>query len=74
MSINMNNVDKTNTCRLNMKVSNRNIIIVFQYHRAVLTTRDASIITIFPAGNDIDLKHRLMIIIFNIFSSFNKLT
>ncbi len=41
-------------------------------YRAVLATRDAHIITIFPAGNDIDLKHRPMIIIFNIF--FNKLT
>ncbi len=37
------------------------------YIRAVLATRDARIIAIFPAGNDIDLKHRLTIIIFKIF-------
>ncbi len=38
--------------------------------RAVLANHDAHIITIFPAGNDIDLKHRLTIIIFNIFFKF----
>ncbi len=37
---------------------------------AVLATRDARIIVIFPAGNDINLKHRLTIIIFNIFFKF----
>ncbi len=42
--------------------------------RAEFTTCDARIIAIFLAGNNIDLKHRLTIIIFNIFSSFNKLT
>ncbi len=36
--------------------------------RAVLPPRDARIITIFPTGNDIDLKHRLTI--FNIFFKF----
>ncbi len=40
------------------------------YSRAVLATRDVGIIAIFPAGNDIDLKHRLTIIIFNIFFKF----
>ncbi len=40
------------------------------YIKAVLATRDDSIITIFPAGNDIDLKHILMIMIFNIFFKF----
>ncbi len=38
--------------------------------RAVFATRDARIIALFPAGNDIDLKHRLTIIIFNIFFKF----
>ncbi len=37
---------------------------------AVITTRDAPEITIFPAGNDIDLKHRITIVIFNIFFKF----
>ncbi len=44
-----------------------NIVII---RRAVLATHHAQIIAIFPAGNDIDLKHRLMIIIFNIFFKF----
>ncbi len=41
---------------------------------AVLTTHVTHIITIFPAGNDIDLKHSLTIINSTYFSSFNKLT
>ncbi len=40
------------------------------FYRALLATCDARIIAIFPAGNDIDLKHRLTIIIFNIFFKF----
>ncbi len=38
--------------------------------RAVLVTRDARLIAIFPAGNDIDLKHRITIVILNIFYKF----
>ncbi len=41
--------------------------ITEDFIRAVHTSRDARIIAIFPAGNDIDLQHRLTIIIFNIF-------
>ncbi len=36
----------------------------------VLAIRDALLIAIFPAGNDIDLKHRIKIVIFNIFVKF----
>ncbi len=34
---------------------------------AVFATHDAHLITIFLAGNDIDLMHKIMIVIFNIF-------
>ncbi len=46
------------------------LLYVCMYVRAVLATSDAHIIAIFSAGNDIDLKHRLTIIIFNIFFKF----
>ncbi len=38
--------------------------------RVVLNISDARLIAIFPAGNDIDLKHRITIVIFNILFKF----
>ncbi len=58
----------TSTAITRIKYFNLNKLCI--HPRAVLATRDAHIIAIFPAGNDIDLKHRLTIIIFNIFFKF----
>ncbi len=38
--------------------------------RDVLATRNAKFVVIFPAGNNIILKHRIMIVIFDIFFMF----
>ncbi len=52
---------------------NKNVYFSFSWlviARAVLVTHDARLIAIFPTGNDIDSKHRIMIVILNIFFKF----